>query len=102
MINFGNTYDQMLLKKDTAAHILSHDIIKTDYGYKIKKVTSYVSIINTKLIINKNKSAKAIVKVNTNYRKPYQYTLYFDCDKQEIKGNSTREEMLYYKKIMEG
>ena len=51
------------------------------------------------LFINKNKSAKATVKVNSNYRKPYQYTLYYDCDKKEIIGSSTREEMLFYKSI---
>ena len=99
MIRTGRTYAEKLLKKQEGPNIMEHSIFKTDYGYKIRKITSYVSIMNIKLFINKNKSAKATVKVNTNYRKPYQYTLYYDCDKKEIIGSSTREEMLFYKSI---
>ena len=98
MITLGTKYT-ILLEKSNNPAILKHDIKKTDYGYKIKKISCYICITDTKLMINKNGSAKAVIKVNCNYQNPYQYTLYFDRDKREIKGKSTREETLYYKKI---
>lgn len=60
-------------------------IKKTNYGFKINRFSSYVSLLNIKFEILSNGFAKAIIKVNTNYRPKYQYTMYFDKDYNEIK-----------------
>ena len=99
MITLGNTFQSMFLVPPTGAHIMLYAIKeKKSYGYLITKVTSYISVSKIKLKINDDGTAKAIVKVNKNYVAPYQYTLYFDRAGREIKGATTREEMIYYNK----
>ena len=74
-------------------------IKKTDYGYKIYRFSNYVSLQYIRFEILKKGFAKATVKVHTNYRKPYQYTLYFDSDFIALRGNSTAQERKVWLKL---
>jgi hypothetical protein len=47
-------------------------------------VSDFVSLQNIKLYILDNGFSYAIVKVNPNYRTPYQFRLYFDANGKEI------------------
>ena len=71
---------------------ITTSIKKTNYGFKITRFSNFVSILNIKFEVLGNGFAKATVKVDTNYRPKYQYTLYFDKDYNEIKSTSTRLE----------
>lgn len=101
MITLGQTYIQMFLAKYSYHSILRHDIVEKDYGYHITITTTYVTVKKIRLELNEDGSAKAVVKVNTNYQAPYQYTLYFDKQGREIISTpeSTREELEYYRSL---
>jgi len=65
------------------------------------KFTNYISIYRAKVIKIDDRRHKVIVKVNTNYRKPYQFTVYF-LDNIEVRSDKrdyigTREELQYWK-----
>ena len=77
-----------------AGHMRTISVKKKPYGFLIIRMSTYVSRQSIKLVIEDNGFAKATVKVNTNYRSPYQYTLYFDDQLNEIKvpNNSTHKE----------
>jgi|AntDeeMinimDraft_5_1070356.scaffolds.fasta_scaffold04076_11 hypothetical protein len=70
------------------------DIKTSNNGYLITKLSDFASVQKIKLVYNKNGFSKATVKVNTNYRTPYSYTLYFDNKGNEIisKDNSDSKE----------
>ena len=53
-------------------------------GYNIERISDFVSIQKIKLVYNSKGFAKATVKVDTNYRSIYSYTLYFDLEGNEI------------------
>lgn len=57
--------------------------VKTDYGYRIQRFNSYVTLYYIKLIVNPNGSAKAHYKEERNYCPVQRYTVYFDCDGNE-------------------
>jgi hypothetical protein len=67
------------------------EIKATKNGYAIKKFSDFVSVQKIKVVYNENGFAKATVKVDTNYRSPYQYTLYFDKDGNEIKASDNSD-----------
>ena len=67
-------------------------IKKTNYGFKINRFSNYVSLLSIKFEVLTNGFAKATVKVDTNYRPKYQYTLYFDKEYNEIKEKTTKLE----------
>ena len=67
------------------------EIVKTTYGYRIKRFSNYVSLLTIRLMVFPNGFSKATVKVDTNYRPKYQYTVYFDTENKEVK---TRKEWL--------
>lgn len=60
------------------------DIKPTNYGFRIKRMSDYVSHENIKLTVLDNGFSYAVVKVDTNYRTPYEYKLYFDNNGDEI------------------
>ena len=72
--------------------------IKVDakpYGFRVVRFSNYISMQYIKIVYSENGFSKATVKVDTNYRSKYQYTLYFDNAGNEIKvgdTNSTRLE----------
>jgi hypothetical protein len=61
-------------------------IKETANGYKINRFSNYISLQNITLTYQPNGFSKAIVKVDTNYRPKYQYTLYFDNTGELIKS----------------
>lgn len=63
-------------------------IIPTKYGYRIHRFSNYISLQYIKVEYLPNGFSKAIVKVNTNYQSPYQYTLYFDNEGNEVKSDN--------------
>jgi hypothetical protein len=71
-------------------------IAKKD-GYILHRFSNYVSLQNVKIVYNPNGFSKATIKVNTNYQTPYQYTIYFDNEGNEIKAenNSTKERKIW-------
>jgi hypothetical protein len=101
MITLGASYKTHFLREEYPANILTHKIKKTEYGYKILHMTHYITTTKTKLIINQDGTAKATSKVDKNYHRPYQFTMYFDKNGYEIKGETKREELNYYKKERE-
>lgn len=72
---------------------------KTPTGYKIMRRTNFISTYRTVLTINGDGTAKSVTKVDKNYHPKYQFTLYFDEAGLEIVGETTREELLEYKRI---
>ena len=82
-------------------------VTKKPYGYRIVRVTHYVTIYTTRLEINEDGSAKAVTKVDINYQKPYQITDYFGTDGRhiivtnEINEPQTRQELAEYKRQRE-
>jgi|GEM_PF-5580901 hypothetical protein len=63
-------------------------VIQKKYGYILHRFSNYVSLQNVKIVYNENGFSKATVKVNKNYAAPYQYTIYFDNEGNEIKVNN--------------
>lgn len=61
-------------------------IKKTNYGYHITRFSNYVTILSIKFEVLQNGCAKATIKVDKNYHAPYQYTMYFDSDLNEVKS----------------
>ena len=59
-------------------------VTKKDYGYRIQKFNSYVTLYYIKVIVNENKSAKAHYRVEKNYCPIQRYTLYFNTNGDEI------------------
>lgn len=79
-------YKDLLEPQKPKGTLLQYKINPKSYGYLITKITSYVTITKIKLLVNEDRSAKAVYKVNKNYHSPYQFTLYFDCNGKEIKA----------------
>ncbi len=60
--------------------------------YKISRMTFWIAIVNTDLVIEENGKARAVTKVAPNYRASYQFTTYFDkdgCEILEVNGNNS-------------
>ncbi len=80
------------------------EVTKKPYGYRIVRVTHYVTVFTTRLEIASDGSAKAVTKVETNYQRPYRITDYFGTDGRQIivtdENNmpNTRQELLEYKR----
>lgn len=76
-------------------------IIPKKYGFIVHRFSDYVSLQFIKIVYNDNGFSKATVKVRTNYRTPYQYTLYFDNMGDEIHADTTMEERKLWLKAQE-
>ena len=72
-------------------------IVPKKYGYILHRFSNYISLQNVKIVYNENGFSKATIKVNTNYKAPYQYTIYFDNEGNEIKAenNTTKERKIW-------
>lgn len=68
-------------------------IIPTKYGYRIHRFSNYISLQYIKVEYLANGFSKATVKVNTNYQSPYQYTLYFDVEGNEMKSENNNTKL---------
>ena len=103
-IRLGCTYKESDLesRKRSGNTVLQHTVAEKPYGYFITITTSYITIKKTRLEINADGTAKAVTKVNKNYSSPYQFTTYFDKEGREIIGDTTHQELSYYKKIRKG
>jgi hypothetical protein len=68
-------------------------VIPKKYGYILHRFSNYVSLQNVKIVYNNNGFSKATIKVNTNFQRKYQYTLYFDNNGNviDINNNTTKE-----------
>ena len=64
------------------------------YGFRIVRFSNYISLQYIKVVFNDNGFSKATVKVDTNYRSKYQYTIYFDNNGDVIRSedNNTHSE----------
>lgn len=62
---------------------------KTEYGYYLTSISTYICVWKTKLVINSNGTAKAHVLKKMNYRAPERHTLYFDAFGQLISETQT-------------
>lgn len=65
---------------------ITTDVKKTAKGYRIKRFSNYITILNIDLEVLPNGFAKATVKVDKNYHPKYQYTMYFNSAMVEV-GN---------------
>ena len=79
----------------------SNEYEKTNYGYKITRMTNFIGIYKTKLYIYKDGTAKAVTKAEVNYSPNEQWTIYFDARGFEIvdPSNSTRKELAIWKRL---
>jgi len=64
------------------------------YGFRVIRFSNYISLQYIKVECLPNGFSKATVKVDTNYRAKYQYTIYFDNNGNEIhsENNCTKAE----------
>ena len=67
-------------------------IKQTTTGFVINRFSHYISLQKIKLVYNDKGFSKGTVKVDTNYRPKYQYTLYFDNLGNIIKADTTLQE----------
>ena len=100
----GNHYKDMYLTVDNDVNKCTTRttyVKKTNYGYIFHRFNTYITVFYGKLYINNDGTAKAVVRVERNYCKPYQFTVYFDQYGLEIKheSNNTRKELSIYKQI---
>ena len=58
------------------------------YGFRVLRFSNYISLQYIKVEFLPNGFSKATVKVDTNYRAKYQYTIYFDNLGNEIKSDN--------------
>jgi len=99
MITKGHHYKTLFLDDLAGNNSIQYKVTKISGGYKIVHITHYICITKTKLTIFSNGSAKAVSKVDKNYHRSYQCTQYFDLEGYEIKGETTREELAFFKKL---
>lgn len=55
----------------------AQSIKKTNYGFLIKEVSSYVAIYTTRVYVLENGFQKAVTREERNYYPPRQYTTYY-------------------------
>lgn len=60
------------------------------YGFRVVRFSNYISLQYIKVECLPNGFSKATVKVDTNYRAKYQYTVYFDNNGNEIQDESNK------------
>jgi hypothetical protein len=98
----GHTFEKKFLTKDDTRRTRVTKITKKPYGYRVQMFNNYITLFYVKLETFEDGSAKATVRVEQNYRKPYQYTLYFAPESgKEITTatNSTRAELSIWKEL---
>lgn len=63
-------------------------IVKKPYGFIITRFSHYISIQKIRFEILSDGFSKATVKVDTNYKSNYQFTLYFDKGLELVEDNN--------------
>ena len=75
--------------EDTGSGYRTTKIKKTKYGYIIHRFSNYVSLQYIRFEVLKTGFCIATVKVDTNYRQKYQYTVYFNDEMKEVKDRKS-------------